>query len=347
MSGLPKSGQKGFVQWKVRSTPSLGEVFRIRREQMRLDTRTVARKINIKEIYLIAIERGRFDKLPADVYAKGFIKSYASFLKLNPEDALAMFDRERQIQKNITKNNQPHLPQRQIRNPLLSVTPRMLMMSFVVMIMAGSIWYLWSQFASLAEPPLLSIDQPGDNIIISDASLIVSGATEEGSSVYINGQAVEVGDRGFFQEEVSLQNGLNVLSFVARNKFGSEISVTREVIADIPEERRITSSQPLQLEEVDQDTPDVRLVVHVDNGATRISVKTDGETVFDGTMLPGSSTIFNAERQISLTTSDASNTRVEFNGNTINDLGETGAIRDLVFTDTLEVRQRDRVVQKF
>jgi hypothetical protein len=55
-------------------------------EQAERDTRIVRR-------YLIALEDERFEEFPAEVYARGFLRSYGSYLGLNPADLVALLPR--------------------------------------------------------------------------------------------------------------------------------------------------------------------------------------------------------------------------------------------------------------
>lgn len=48
----------------------------------------VARALRIKHQYLIAIEEGEMHVLPAKVYAKGYVKKYADYLGIEPDESL-------------------------------------------------------------------------------------------------------------------------------------------------------------------------------------------------------------------------------------------------------------------
>ena len=54
----------------------------------------IAERLNIRHEHLTAIEEGRFDDLPARVYAVGFIRSYAGYLGLDPTVAVQAFKHE-------------------------------------------------------------------------------------------------------------------------------------------------------------------------------------------------------------------------------------------------------------
>jgi hypothetical protein len=52
-----------------------------------LDLFRVERDTKIRVKYLAAMEQGEFSELPADVYARGFLRNYASYLGLDPDEA--------------------------------------------------------------------------------------------------------------------------------------------------------------------------------------------------------------------------------------------------------------------
>lgn len=63
-----------------------GEVLRAAREKRKLTLEDVSAAIHVRAAQLRAIEEGNIDALPGMTYAVGFVKSYASYLKLNPID---------------------------------------------------------------------------------------------------------------------------------------------------------------------------------------------------------------------------------------------------------------------
>lgn len=66
------------------------------REEHNLSIEAIAEKTNIKPGYLIAIEVGDRSELPAEVYIRGFLRSYARALGLTPDEIMAMYDRQSQ-----------------------------------------------------------------------------------------------------------------------------------------------------------------------------------------------------------------------------------------------------------
>ena len=65
----------------------VNERLRLAREARGVDLFRVERDTKIRVKYLKAMEQGQFSELPADVYARGFLRNYASYLGLDPDQA--------------------------------------------------------------------------------------------------------------------------------------------------------------------------------------------------------------------------------------------------------------------
>jgi len=57
------------------------------REARGVDLFRVERDTKIRVRFLAALEEGNYEELPADVYARGFLRNYATYLGLSPEEA--------------------------------------------------------------------------------------------------------------------------------------------------------------------------------------------------------------------------------------------------------------------
>lgn len=62
-----------------------GEILKKRREELGYNLKEIAKTLRIRSDYLKAIEEETFEKLPVEVYTKGYIREYAKFLKADPE----------------------------------------------------------------------------------------------------------------------------------------------------------------------------------------------------------------------------------------------------------------------
>ena len=89
----------------------VGDILRGEREKQGLTIEDIARETSIRDIYLEAIEKGDYDALPGDVYAKGFIRNYSRFLQIDGDALLDKYDEERNINKVVQPVDQPQEPE--------------------------------------------------------------------------------------------------------------------------------------------------------------------------------------------------------------------------------------------
>ncbi len=69
----------------------VGEILKQKREESGKALKEIAHTLKIRADYLKAIEDEEFEKLPVAVYAKGYIRDYAKFLKIDPEVILKAY----------------------------------------------------------------------------------------------------------------------------------------------------------------------------------------------------------------------------------------------------------------
>ena len=87
---------------------SVGEILASARKKKRLRYKKLSSELNIDEIYLIALEEGNFDLIPGgEAYVKGFLRSYAKKLDLNPDDVIDNYLSSRKGSLKTTKKLSP------------------------------------------------------------------------------------------------------------------------------------------------------------------------------------------------------------------------------------------------
>ncbi len=69
----------------------LGEILRTARQEKKLSLPEVARATRIKQTYLEALEEGDYGLLPGPAYITGFLRNYATYLGLHPDDVVQEF----------------------------------------------------------------------------------------------------------------------------------------------------------------------------------------------------------------------------------------------------------------
>jgi len=73
---------------------TVAEQLRAAREAKKLTVHQVADVTKIRTDHLRALEEGNFDVFVAPVYIKGFVRSYATMLKLNVPEVMAALEKE-------------------------------------------------------------------------------------------------------------------------------------------------------------------------------------------------------------------------------------------------------------
>lgn len=89
---VDKANRQDTLNYKVEPKDSFGASLRRERELRSIPLEDVAKATNIQLIYLQALEEDDYDKLPHSTFVRGFIRSYARYIGLNPDNAIANYD---------------------------------------------------------------------------------------------------------------------------------------------------------------------------------------------------------------------------------------------------------------
>ncbi len=249
----------GFKTKEI-NLPSLGEQLKKAREEqgVSLEQASKATKIQIK--YLDFLENGEYEKLPADIYVKSFLKSYTSFLKINSEDAEALFKKEKNIGEKLKGIffKKPKAVSENLSNsscmkfgtnfykkgnnkeeknkfsfdkiPFFAITPKALIFGLSIIIIAAISIYFFYQLSFLTKPPELIIEYPSEDLIVNEEKILIKGKTQINAEVSINGGGVWLDENGVFNQELFLQEGINIIKIIAVNKFGRKNEIIRKII---------------------------------------------------------------------------------------------------------------------
>ena len=89
---------------------SIGETLRRERLRQNLDLEQISRELKISARFLDAIETDRFERLPAGVFAKSFVRQYARLLGLDQEELAAKVQQAIEPPQLVTGESKPDLP---------------------------------------------------------------------------------------------------------------------------------------------------------------------------------------------------------------------------------------------
>lgn len=75
----------------MEGSKSVGAILREAREAKQLSLIDIEKAINVRSLYIKAIEDEEFDKAPGDVFVRGIIRSYGNYLGLNGMELVALY----------------------------------------------------------------------------------------------------------------------------------------------------------------------------------------------------------------------------------------------------------------
>ena len=216
--------QSGFTRKKVESL-TLGEKLRKLRMDFRMSLQDVSKATRIQSKYLEALENGAYELLPADVYVRGFLRSYARYLNVDEEALVKLYERERNIKENLGQDHSR--PTSHGFTPLsFVITSRTLVVSLIGLLVFGAFFYLYREFRSFAAEPALVLLEPQNGAVVEDEEIVVRGKTDKGAQVTLNDQNIFVDNDGLFSDKLFLRAGMNTITVRTTNRFNKEKMVT-------------------------------------------------------------------------------------------------------------------------
>src|SRR3990172_8206831 len=92
----------GFFTKKIAQVQSVGDILAQRRLSLGIALERVAHETGVQAHYLEALERGNRRRLPADIYVRGFVSTYARYLRLDEAAVIEQWERERGIARHMS-----------------------------------------------------------------------------------------------------------------------------------------------------------------------------------------------------------------------------------------------------
>jgi cytoskeletal protein RodZ len=142
---------------------SFGGWLRRQREMREISLRDIADRTKISLRYLEAMEEDRFDLLPAPIFAKGFLREYARYVGLSPDEVVNHYlavqqqqsPEEDGVKKDQTLVNRPYRPVKPVRSWTYGLFLVLAVLALIALVWA-LVWYnnhRRTQPAAEATPP--------------------------------------------------------------------------------------------------------------------------------------------------------------------------------------------------
>ncbi|MBU0722050.1 helix-turn-helix domain-containing protein [Patescibacteria group bacterium] len=207
---------------------TVSEQLRSARQAKKLKLCQIAKRLNINEKYLIALEKGEYEKLPHGVYEKNFLREYALFLSLDYKKLVLDYEAEINILE--PKRQKEIFSKQVIKKYYLLAMPKILKNILIFLTICVCFIYLGYRVNKIISPPLLIINSPLADLTTNQTSLQIAGQTEAEASLIINGQTVLTDKNGGFSQIISLKNGINILTITANKQHSRSSTVIRQIL---------------------------------------------------------------------------------------------------------------------
>jgi len=223
--------------------PGLGERLLAARERKGVDLYRAERDTKIRARYLAALERGEYRELPGSVYTKGFLRNYALYLGLDPDEILLQWRREKGEGKVDTS------PSIVLPRPLtaprqgLTFSPAVVVAALMTVVLLLFIGYLGVQLLRFAKPPTISVSDP--DTAVSEVAETATSYTFRGTTIphgtvtitdSAGNQVLTTADSiGVWSQTVTLRRGRNDFRIAATDPdTGKNSDETLAYIVNVP-----------------------------------------------------------------------------------------------------------------
>ena len=120
-----------FIQKKLPTNKTLPEILKDQRSRADLSLDEISFKTNISIKYIDALEKGKYDKLPGEIYNRQFIKKLANIYSLSEKSLLKIYQDEKESQLTF-KELARETPKKE--NILNNISPKIIKSSLVILL---------------------------------------------------------------------------------------------------------------------------------------------------------------------------------------------------------------------
>ena len=227
--------------YETQRAPHVGEILQTARERKGVDLARAERETKIRARHLAALESGDFSALPAQVYAKGFLRNYSTYLGLDAEEVLARWRREvDQPASADTPRIKP--PPQPITAPGRGI--KFTGGLFVALVLATIVFlfvgYIGLQLVRFTQNPALALNGPSIRQLQPGAErLVLSGTGTPDALVTATGaddlvRTTTASPRGAWTLDLPVTKGQNDFTLISTDAQTARESEPLEIMATVP-----------------------------------------------------------------------------------------------------------------
>jgi hypothetical protein len=221
--------------------PSLGEMLQAARERKGVDLHRAERDTKIRLKHLAALESDDYAELPGNVYARGFLRNYALYLGLDPDEVLVRW-RDEQDLHNAADREAILAPPQPIAEPKgsLRITRSVFAVALLVVVVVAFGGYVVTQLVRFSQVPAVTLDGSPRRDLAADAqSVHLTGTSTAGFTIVVSGsgnflKSVQAGDDTRWAIDVPVTKGQNDFTILARDPSTKKESPPVNIIVTVP-----------------------------------------------------------------------------------------------------------------
>lgn len=282
---------------------SVGHILSDARKKQKKEIATVSNKLCIRKTYLEALENNETNTLPGRAYTIGFLRNYASYLKLDVEKLVEQYQRE--YPAPIITPSSPVDDTVPLYQNMNYIFKKYLFLGLILVLIGLALYGIISLFSSSEDKDL--------TVPLSEETIM--------------------GIEPLIPEQISLGNQEESDSVMSEDKKTAEsvvVNSTQQADVLIPVEKPVATmtSSPI----LPKDAKKITLFAEQDSWVELVNLET-GYLVFSRILKAGESYELTGNRSISLTTGNAGGLKVFVGDMAVPQLGPVGVRRSFIRMD--------------
>ena len=233
-------GHKAVTASGRSNRSSVGDRLRDAREAKGVDLFRVERDTKIRSKFLAALEDGDFADLPGDVYARGFLRNYASYLGLDADEVEEEWRREAGATTPVREQAFVGPRPLTMRRGIVFQRSHLAIVGVVIIVAVVGIYfgYQVTRFLSYPTVGVTSPDTARITLPAGTDGYPLTGTSTPGATIQIswNNQAAKTtiaDEAGNWSYTAILQPGPNQFDITAENLDTSHASKTQQIVIEV------------------------------------------------------------------------------------------------------------------
>lgn len=203
---------------QLRGQSTVGARLKKEREALGIELTQVEEATNIRRSYLLALERGTPARLP-EIYWLGFLRQYAVFLKLNPDELVSELQKE--VEPHLVSAHLRFAPKRVTDSRTIDLTARNLFLVGAAVFVSVVFGLIGLQLYRFAGMPSITITSPASRFVLApEGDVAFAGKVERQQEFLLNNQPVTITPQGEFTQTLHFPPGVSTVELVAIGRQG-------------------------------------------------------------------------------------------------------------------------------